>query len=64
MHAAEPRAASGGGVRTTSLLVASLHNMLHSLTDFRTKERLLSVYALRELSSTFHFDSNSHFCPK
>ena len=27
MHAAEPRAASGGGVRTTSLLVASLHNM-------------------------------------
>ena len=43
MHAAEPLAASDGGVRTTSLLVASPHNILHSLTDFRANERRLSV---------------------
>ena len=43
MHAAEPQAASGGGVRTTSLLVASAHKISHSFTDFRAKERLLSV---------------------
>lgn len=43
MHAAEPLAASGGGVRTTSLLVASPHNIVIAHRFSSKREAALSL---------------------